>query len=101
VYIQQAANAGKEMKTERHLDRIIEIPEAFHEAGTLSPAVLRKLYSFTRHSAIERSIETGCGKSTLSRTTGKHRNTTFGVDGYRATRLRTCCTTYRDPFAGG
>jgi len=70
------------MNTERLLDRIIGIPEEFHEAGTLSPTVLRKLYSFTRHGGIERSVETGCGKSTLLLSWVSKRHTVFTLAEY-------------------
>ncbi|MEX2499713.1 MAG: class I SAM-dependent methyltransferase [Wenzhouxiangellaceae bacterium] len=70
------------MKADRVIDQIIDIPQTFHESGTISPAVLRKLHSATREMKIRRSVETGCGKSTLLLSWISAKHTVFTLPEY-------------------
>ncbi len=63
------------------LARILELPEEWHGAGSLSEPVLRTL---ARHAAaldIVNSVETGAGKSTLLLSHFSKRHTVFALDG--------------------
>lgn len=56
------------------LQAIVALPADWHQAGSLSPAVLAAIVRYCSKMKITQSVETGCGKSTLlfSHLSSKH-----------------------------
>jgi hypothetical protein len=72
------------------LDAIAALPKDWHGAGSVSEATLRAIAARAGSAGpIERSVETGCGKTTLLLSHLSARHTTFAVDdGNSITQVR-------------
>ena len=64
------------------LEQICDLPSDFHEAGVMTPAVLRALHHHASSLRIDRSVETGCGKSTLLLSWLSEAHAVFTLAGY-------------------
>ncbi len=63
------------------VDQIVDLPPEWHAAGSMSPKILRAMAKHCADKNIERSVETGVGKSTLllSQVSANHK--VFAIDG--------------------
>jgi len=66
------------------VDAIIRLPEDWHGAGSVSRGVIDALVRHSPPGGFRRSVETGCGKTTLMLSHLSHHHTVFAVDAGRS-----------------
>lgn len=70
------------MNTRDVLEKIIELPDDFHEAGVMQADVLEEIFSLCSRQPIHHSAETGCGKTALLFSWLSQQHTVFTLEAY-------------------